>query len=332
LGFVAHSFFFRNLHQVGSMIEVLFFSIALADQINILRNEKEQAEAEKFRITKENETILAEQNKMLDEMVRERTKDLENTKAELVSQNEYISQKNMAVEKQALALEDLNQSKDKIFSIVAHDLRSPLSSLQSMFSLLETTEISVQEFYDFLPDLTRKINNAFDLTEEVLYWARNQMNVIEIISVDICLSELFEELVLRFKEQTVEKGLSLENQLSDDSLKACADVDMVKTILRNLVSNAIKFCKKGNQITLNAFKKEKYIEVVVADTGIGILEENIIKLFTTKTFTTYGTANEKGTGLGLTLCKELVEKNGGTIWVKSIAGKGSDFYFTLPMQ
>jgi signal transduction histidine kinase len=248
---------------------------------------------------------------------------LANQKIEILKQKEVL-------QTQSNILNELNIEKDKIFSIVAHDLRSPLASLKNIFVLLERNLLSQEEFQEMLPNLNKQISYSFDMTEELLYWARSQMNVIKVVPIKVNIADVFEEQINRLEDTARKKGVLLITQTTPDLSQAYVDIDMLKNVLRNLITNAIKFCNHGDKITLQAQNEDKFIKVAVKDTGIGISSENLSKLFTNANFTTRGTAGEKGTGLGLSLCKDFLEKNGGKIWVESIKNEGAAFYFTLP--
>jgi two-component system, sensor histidine kinase and response regulator len=249
---------------------------------------------------------------------------------ELMHQNLKIEKQKEALAVQTEALNESNASKDKIFSIVAHDLRSPLSSLKNTITLFEREMLTEEEFREILPKLKKTLNNTFELTDELLYWAKNQMNVIEFMPVRVKLQPIFEEQISSAEELAMVKKIKMSISLASDIADVKADKDMLKSILRNLISNAIKFCRNDDKITLSATEAHEFITISVEDTGVGITKENMTKLFTNHNFTTRGTAGERGTGLGLNLCKDFVEKNGGKIWVKSEEGKGSVFYFSLP--
>jgi two-component system sensor histidine kinase/response regulator len=235
------------------------------------------------------------------------------------------------VEIKAEMLRKSNQTKDKIFSIVSHDLRSPLAALKSLFTLLEAKSLASDELKIFVPELGKRIVYATDIVEELLHWSQSQMDVIESNPVAIGLKELLEKKVLRFTQAALDKGVNLVLTSVPEDYSVCADLNMVKTVLRNLITNAIKFCRRGDTITVTAMAEGDRIRICVADTGIGIKPEDCSRIFREQGFTTYGTAHEKGTGLGLTLCKEFVEKNGGKIWMESEWGKGTMFCFTLPI-
>jgi two-component system, sensor histidine kinase and response regulator len=252
------------------------------------------------------------------------------TNKELTIQKNEILHKNEEIEAQSLHLQELNQVKDRLFSIISHDLRSPMSQLESILSLIESNNMSDAELRFFLPEINKNIRYTTDITNNLLYWAKSQMQGITFNPEVIDLYEITNYKINLFGIAAGRKELILKNDVPKDT-KIFADRNMIDLILRNLVSNAVKFCQKGNSITIKSQVSDNKLLVSVVDTGVGIPAENLSKLFGNENFTTRGTANEKGTGLGLTLCKDFVEKNGGTIWVESELGKGSAFHFTVPM-
>ena len=262
-------------------------------------------------------------------LLRNRLKEQKKNK-ELIHKNLEIEKQKEALAIQANKLQESNLFKDKIFSIVAHDLRSPLSSLKNSLMLFEKNMFSEKEFREILPTLKRNLNNTFELTDELLYWAKNQMNVVSFKPEKIDLLPIFEEQISRFEEAMQAKKIRIKIEIPPNLPPTNADIDMLKTILRNLITNAIKFCRTNDKITLSAEEEGKFLKIIIADTGIGIAPENIGKLFTNQSFTTRGTAGERGTGLGLSLCKDFVERNGGKIWFESTLGQGTTFYFTMP--
>jgi len=229
-------------------------------------------------------------------------------------------------------LKSLNASKDKFFSIIAHDLKSPLSGLLGFTEILveEFDELEDDEKKDFIAHSNQAANNLNDLLENLLEWSRIQIGNVAFEPLSVNVESVFDDLINLFNQNARNKQIRLEKNVHSN-INVLADKYMFKTILRNLASNGIKFTNKGGTITLHAQEQNKLVTITVADTGIGISEENINKLFRIdENFTTQGTNKERGTGLGLALCKELVEKNNGKIWVESKMGKGTKFIFTLP--
>jgi two-component system sensor histidine kinase/response regulator len=264
-------------------------------------------------------------------ILRNRRK-LQHAYNELESTNNKLMEVKEEVEMQAEMLSKSNQTKDKIFSIVSHDLRSPLNSLRSVIGMVENKEMSVEELRHFVPELSKRIVHATDIAEELLHWSRSQMDVIEINPVPFDVEQVLSKKAERFSQRARDKNIHLEVKIEHPVSFAYADIDMVKTVLRNLISNAIKFCSSGSVITLNACQQGDHVKICVIDSGTGIKPEHLGKIFNQHGFTTTGTSNESGTGLGLMLCREFIEKNSGKIWVESEWGKGSSFCFTLPLH
>ena len=243
-----------------------------------------------------------------------------------------ITEQKLAEEKlkeQAEQLRSLNQLKDRLFSIIGHDLRSPLVSLMDMLKLADEEDISEEEFKSFLPMLANNVGHTSELLENLLHWAKSQLQGETIHPVHFDLKTMVDQKMNLFGKKASDKGIHIDNKVQGNT-NIYADQHMIDLVLRNLLANAIKFCKKDNTITITAAADDELTTVCVSDTGVGIPEQNLTKLFASETFTTQGTGSEKGTGLGLLLCKDFVEKNHGKIWVESTPGKGSKFYFTVP--
>ena len=197
--------------------------------------------------------------------------------------------------------------------------------LQNRFDQYDTEKIK-----DFIFKINAFANNAYDLLENLLQWSRSQTGRIIANPVKFNLFKAVDEVIQICEGKAGEKGIVLLNNL-DSNLLAFADENIFKTIVRNLVSNAIKFTPNGGHVKINTFTKDDFIEIAVEDTGVGIEEDNIEKLFKINShYSTSGTNSESGTGLGLIIVKEFVEKNGGNIKVESEINKGSRFIFTVP--
>jgi PAS domain S-box-containing protein len=228
-------------------------------------------------------------------------------------------------------LQELNELKDRLFSIISHDLRSPLVSLMNILNMANAGNVSDEEFKSILPTLSKNIGYTSGLVENLLHWSKSQLAGTVINQVHFDIRGYVVDIINSFGKAANDKGISLQNNITSPT-RVYADTDMVKAVLRNLISNAIKFCSRGDKITLSAEIISNKATIWVTDTGVGITPENIDKLFGTSNFTTRGTTNEQGTGLGLLLCKDFVEKNGGSIGVESKQGEGSRFYFTLSVN
>jgi signal transduction histidine kinase len=232
--------------------------------------------------------------------------------------------------KDALSLVALNQLKDRIFSIVAHDLRSPLINITDMVKLIGDEAITEKEFRMFLPQLSKSLNYTSGLLDNLLHWSKSQLNGEVINPVVVDIRNIVQHEILYYQARAIEKGIKLQHSI-EEATPVEADVEMIQLVIRNLVGNAVKFCSTGDTITLSAsYNNLNEVVIRIRDTGSGMKPDTVERLFLPQTFTTRGTNNEQGTGLGLQLCKDFVEKNNGKIWATSEWGKGSDFYFTLP--
>lgn len=228
-------------------------------------------------------------------------------------------------------LTKLNATKDKFFSIIAHDLRSPFQSLLSYSEILATDikSLSTDEIVTFSTELNDSLNTLYSLLENLLHWSMMQRNLLEYNPLNFNLYDKVNSVIRIAENSAAKKNITLSNQVGT-GISVFSDANMFRSVFQNLLINAIKFTPEKGRIIISSVIKDDIIELSVEDNGIGIDAENISKLFQFDTiFTTKGTADEKGTGLGLPLCKEFVERNYGKIWVKSELGKGSKFTFTV---
>ncbi|WP_372755587.1 ATP-binding protein [Mariniflexile sp.] len=247
---------------------------------------------------------------------------------ELEEKNLKIELQNEAFVEQTKHLENVNNVKDKLFSIVSHDLKDSLSSINGFIDLLRDGSLSKEEFDNLIPELSENANNASLLLFNLLNWSKSQMQSLEPKPTLFDVQEVFEEKVKLVLPRMESKGIQLINHTLRDF--TYADRSMFEIVIQNLLANALKFCKKGDTITIANHISNGNCIISIADTGIGISKHNLDKLFKNSSFTTVGTNNEKGTGLGLSICKELVELNHGKIWVESTVNEGSTFYVQLP--
>ena len=233
-------------------------------------------------------------------------------------------------------LKELNATKDKFFSIIAHDLKAPFNTMLGFSKLLinNFSKYDEQTQIKFLKILSNDINNTFKLLENLLLWSNSQRGKIDFHPQSENIYLLATETIELLSQSANNKNISVINKIPE-SINIKVDKNMILTVLRNLISNALKFTPINGTIILELeqYKNEnKFInQINIIDNGVGIDKENHDKLFNiSKNFTTKGTEKESGTGLGLILCKEFVEKHGGKIWVDSEVGKGSTFSFSLP--
>jgi len=242
--------------------------------------------------------------------------------------NALLMQQQAELENRSNELQELNKVKDKFFSIISHDLRSPINALTGILGLMDKGELSPAEFNLLSKELKLQFNHTKALINNLLDWALLQMDKLSIQPENIYIRKLVTEN-FQHLDSLQTKNLNLVNNVADDVL-AHADKNTLNLVFRNLIMNAMKFTDEGGTIKIDATSKNGEVLIAVADTGIGIKPEVKAILFDkTSPYSSRGTANERGTGLGLILCKEFVEKNGGKIWVESEEGKGSIFKFTL---
>jgi len=229
-------------------------------------------------------------------------------------------------------LRELVASKDKFFSIVAHDLKSPFTALLGYSEVManEYSDMSIDELGEFAVNMNDVAKKTYSLLENLLEWSRIQTGRMKYNPENLVLYQISQQVVDLFYDNAKKKGVILKNR-TNPIHEIFADSNMVFTILRNLVSNAIKFTKEGDEVMILSKDDDSQIEICIKDTGVGMHADDLDKLFRIDVHhSEIGTEKEKGTGLGLVLCKELVEKNGGKIWVKSKLNEGSEFFLTLP--
>jgi signal transduction histidine kinase len=234
----------------------------------------------------------------------------------------------------SLELQKINASKDKFFSIIAHDLKGPFNSLIGFNDLLieDIQSESNENIKEYSTIIHQTIHKTYNLLINLLEWARSQTDGIEFFPELFFISESVNEIISLLNPQANKKGITIIKKISDE-LKIFGDSNMLVTVIRNLISNAIKYSNNNGEITISAFIKNDLTQISVSDTGVGISPEKLGKLFLVEhTSSTLGTSEEKGTGLGLILCKEFIEKHSGKIWAESVEGKGSIFHFTIPKQ
>lgn len=247
---------------------------------------------------------------------------------ELKNKNIQIQLQNDAILEQKLNLEEINSVKDRLFSIVSHDLKDSISSIKGFLDLLKEGSISNQEFDELIPELSENANNASLLLFNLLNWSKSQMQNLESNPETFNIQEIFHDKINLVEQKIDQKRIVIIDESQREFVYA--DKSMVEIIIQNLITNAIKFSRVGDIITISNKTHNGKSLICVEDTGVGISKENLGKLFKNNNFTTIGTKNEKGTGLGLTICKELVELNHGRIWVESTENVGSKFYVELP--
>lgn len=250
---------------------------------------------------------------------------------QLNSKSEEVSLQNHIILEQNAALGNLNEVKDKIFSVISHDLRSPLAILEGLLFLLRDDKISAAQFRYYTDELWRDMKNTAYMMDNLLHWASNQMKGIGVKADDFDITTLISQEFELLKTLARQKEVQLIHHLNNQVM-VYADPDMIKLVLRNLINNAIKFTPPGGIITVSGKCDTQVIELSIQDNGVGIAPENQSRIFSNIYYSTVGTQNEKGCGLGLHLSKDFVERNHGKIWFISKPAKGTSFYFTIPLS
>ncbi len=227
-------------------------------------------------------------------------------------------------------LEDINETKNMLFSIIGHDLRGPISELETLLNLFKKGDIKNFDFLNMIPKLQKDVNHISFTLNNLLSWSQTQMKSAKTNPSEFVINNLIEENIKFLLKISEKKSITIKNDLHNP-INLWGDYNQIDIIIRNLLSNALKFTPKNGTIILNSNEKENSWVISIKDTGVGIDKCTQEKIFKKNTnITTFGTNNEKGTGIGLSLCKEMIEQNKGSIWVESSTNKGSIFYFTLP--
>lgn len=238
----------------------------------------------------------------------------------------------LKAEMSEIRLHQLNADKDRFISILGHDLKSPFNNLLGLSELLkeDIRKLDIDEIESIANDINKTARTTHNLLEDILKWAGAQQGKIPFEPQILNFRDICTDILEILSPNASAKKITI-NYSAPDEINIFADIDMLKTIIRNLVSNAIKFTNNGGTINITTGQTYSNVTISVSDNGIGIAPEDLKKLFDiSEVLSTKGTAGESGTGLGLLLCKEFVEKHGGKIWVESEVGKGSEFKFTLP--
>ncbi len=225
---------------------------------------------------------------------------------------------------------ELNATKDKFFSIIAHDLRSPFSSILGLTEVMEEDELSVEQIRDFTKTIRRTVVNTYDLLENLLEWSKIQRDLLKTEFKLCSLKQIIDDSVVHHSEFALRKGIKIDTNVSQNLIIE-VDERMISSVIRNILSNAIKFSRRGEIVKIDVEENGSDYTICIADSGIGMSESRISKLFKIDSEKGLpGTEGERSSGLGLILCKEFIEKHGGNIWAKSELDKGSTFYFSIP--
>jgi signal transduction histidine kinase len=229
--------------------------------------------------------------------------------------------------------QELNSTKDKFFSIIAHDLKNPFHSIIGVTKLLleERDSLTEEDYKNFLEKLHETARNTYSLLENLLQWSRTQTGSIEFYPEIFNIKDLVDRNIQLLQGSLIQKCIKMKVSL-DSVIDVNADINMIDTVIRNLLNNAIKFTNENGTIEISTSVKEKKLVLSVKDSGIGISKANQDKLFRIdSSYSTYGTNNESGSGIGLILCKEFIERHGCKIYIESKEGDGTIISFSLPL-
>lgn len=251
------------------------------------------------------------------------------TNRALQENNDKIERQKAEIEEKALQLGELNSLKNKLFSVISHDMKTPMYALRNLFSSMQQLKMSGAEIKAIIPDVVTDLNYTTGLMENLLHWVKSQMNSASVSPQPIDLGQIAEEVINVQQLQASSKKILIHCEIPEESF-AYADKDMVNLVLRNLLSNAIKFTPDKGKISILLRPEGPFLKVSIVDSGIGMNAETIARIHQNNYYSTYGTAKESGTGLGLMLCKEFLARNGGSLMIESLPGIGSTFSFTLP--
>jgi signal transduction histidine kinase len=252
------------------------------------------------------------------------------TNKALQEKNEKIEKQKAEIEQTAAKLDELNSLKNKLFSVISHDMKTPMYALRNLFRSMQQMNMSGREIKSIIPDVVSDLNYTTGLMENLLHWAKSQMNAANISPDELDMEAITDEAIHLHHLQATTKKITITREM-DKSFNVFADKDMVTLVLRNLLSNAIKFTPENGTIIIRLKNESPFCRVSVIDNGIGMDQESISRIQDNSYYSTNGTAKESGTGLGLMLSRDFLSKNGGALLIESEPGKGSVFSFTLPL-
>ena len=247
----------------------------------------------------------------------------------IMRQKAAMERQTEQLKKQAAELQELNTLKNKLFSVISHDLKTPMYALRNLFHNAQELKMPASEIKAMLPDVISDLNYTTGLMENLLHWAKCQMQSNEVRKQELDMNSMIEDVIQLLRVQADAKQITIERKMALPAY-ALADRDMINLVLRNLLSNAIKFSPREGRIVIGIHAYDSFTEVFIRDSGAGITKEVMQKINANNFYSTPGTASEAGTGLGLMLCREFLQRNQGNMMIESEPGTGSTFSFTLP--
>ncbi len=273
--------------------------------------------------------LIKNENTRYQEQSRDKNWQLRRSNLKILRQKADISGKAALLEEQTSQLTELNTLKNKLFSVIAHDLKAPLYALRNLFRNVQLYDLPGDEIKILVPEVINELTYTTGLMENLLQWAKSQMQAESVRPQLLDVAGIAKEVLQLLRLQAEAKNIYISSKI-ENPIFVYADKDMINLVLRNLLSNAIKFTPIEGSIYVEARELRSCIEISVQDTGTGISREGLQRLMDHNYYSTRGTGGEAGTGLGLMLCKEFLSRNGGCMNIQSEPGKGSIFSFTLP--
>lgn len=228
-------------------------------------------------------------------------------------------------------LQELNKVKDRLFSVISHDFRSPLAALRSFFNLLKIQDIDPKQIQYILQKIDIQLATTTDFLDNILFWTKSQMNGLQLERKELSLKDIVNNVANLLLYNSQEKNIEIQNLIQEDNV-VLADLNTLHLILRNLIGNSVKFTPQNGTIKVYSKIENDMVHIAVQDNGVGIREEEKEKLFLMGKYSKKGTEQETGHGFGLWICKDFIEKNNGTIWIESQVNQGTIFWFTLPLK
>ena len=273
--------------------------------------------------------LVKNENTIYQLSILDKNNDLRQKNVQIQLQTEKIKKDASLLEKQTGELTELNALRNKLFSIISHDLKAPMYAMRNFFTEVQQNNMPARELKKMIPGVVNDLNYTTGLMDNLLQWSKAQMQSDAVYPQKVDIGESIEETVQLLRRQSAAKQIKIETDAAEGVI-GFMDKDMLKLVLRNLISNAIKFTPEKGNIKIGVHVNCTIVEVYVQDNGTGISREALSKINSNNFYSTKGTASESGTGLGLKLCKEFMARNGGQLYIESKPGEGSTFSFSLP--
>ena len=272
--------------------------------------------------------LIKKENTGYQSHILHKNTDLQEKNEEILLQSEKINRTTSRLKQQATELKELNALKNKMFGIISHDLKAPIYGLRNLFQQMQEKKMTAAALKKSVPDIQKDLNYIVGLMDNLLQWAKVQMQANAVNPREVDLQKTVQDVLHLLGQPAKFKQITIVDETPPD-IYCFTDKDMISLVIRNLVSNAIKFTPEYGSITVGVHEHPSFLEVYIKDSGAGMSNETLLKISANDFFTTRGTASESGTGLGLMLCKEFLERNGSQLHIETEPGNGSVFSFSL---